>query len=537
MRFDPGTFLRELRRRKVGRVAAVYAAVGFVVVQAADLSFDAVGLPPWAYTLVLFLTILGFPIAVVLAWALELTPEATAATPAPAAAGPTAGREAAGPAPRPATTAPDPSLELPAGPTITVLPFLDLSEDGGQTSFADAMAGEILTGLTRSTGLRVVSSGDAVDPSRKDVDPVAMARRLGVRYVVQGSVNRLDRHLRVTARVTDARRNVQLWSGNYDRELTSATVLFEVQDDIREQIVSTLGDFHGVIYSEEARRNVQRRTDSLSAYECLAVALAYDKYMSEDYHLKARESLERAVELDPGFDAAWAHLSWIYTDEVVFGYNPLPDSMERALAAARRAIKLAPTDYHNRWLLSRVYYFSGERDLFIAEAERSLELNASDGTTIGLIGGYLTLSGQTARGTALIEKARVLNPGHPDYYYLFLGLGALIEEDPERALIEFRKMGAVAEFPLAAVLLAATNAMVGREAQAARVWAKLVERSPGITVDEACAGVERFVPYQPEMVEKVVAALRSVQGSATDGSSPAEPVAADEFRRAGRDGP
>jgi hypothetical protein len=83
------------------------------------------------------------------------------------------------------------------------------------------------------------------------------------------------------------------------------------------------------------------------------VALAHDKYLSKENHLLARESLERAVEPDPDFDEAWAHLSWIYSDEFVWEFNPLPDSMKRTLDAARLAIQLAPMNYHNHWLLSR----------------------------------------------------------------------------------------------------------------------------------------------------------------------------------------
>lgn len=518
-----GIFLKELKRRKIYRVAAVYAAVAFVVVQAASLSFSALHIPSWAYTLVVLLAGLGFPIALVLAWALETKPDGprrdtdeSTLPPGGEPAGSVGARPSDGP-----TREADETLEMPSGPSIAVLPFRNLGGDRSHESFAEAMTSAIMTGLTRCSTLFVVSSGDTDRSAEKrDEDPVGVGRRLGVRYVLQGSVNRAGPHLRVTARLTDVGRNVQIWSGDYDRALTSATDLFEMQDDIREQIVATLSDFHGIIYSEETRRNVPRSTESLSAYECLSVALAYDKYLSEDYHLRARESLERAVELDPGFDAAWAHLSWIYTDEVVFGYNPLPGSMERALDAARRAIKLAPTDYHDRWLLSRVYYFSGERDLFVAEAERSLELNSSDGTTIGLIGGYLILSGQLERGTALVEKAKLLNPRHPDYFYLFLGLGALIEERTSDALRQFQKLGAV-DFPLALILLAATSAMAGRVEEASRSWERLRERRPAVTVAEAVAALRRFAPYQPALVERVEEALRAVDTEVQPGPTSA----------------
>lgn len=509
---DLGAFLDELKRRKVFRVAVVYAAVAFVVVQVADLSFDALQIPPWAYPLVLLLALIGFPIALVLAWAFETRPEVPRAT-APEKEAEVASDDP-GPAAAPRSSRPeadrDEILDLPPGPSIAVLPFSNLSGDESQELFAHAMTNDIVAGLTECSTLFVVSTGAGERRETEEIDPVTLGRKLGVRYVLRGSVNRIGPQLRITARLTDTTSNVQMWSGNYDRELKDATGLFDVQDDIREQIVSTLSDFHGVIYSAETSRNIHRSTESLTAYECLSVALAYDKYLSEEYHLRARESLERAVELDPGFDPAWAHLSWIYTDEYVFGYNPLPDPMGRALSAARRAIKLAPTNYHNRWLLSRVHYFSGERDLFFAEAEKSLKLNSSDGTTIGLIGGYMVLAGVWERGAALIEKAKLLNPRHPDYYYLFLGVGELARGNDGEALTEFHRV-ATPEFPLALILLAATSALTGRAQEAARYWRQLVGLRPDMNADGARTTLERMLPYQPALVDRVVEALRAIQ--------------------------
>ncbi len=299
-----------------------------------------------------------------------------------------------------------------------------------------------------------------------------------------------------------------MWSANYDKELT-ATNLFAVQDDIREQIVATLSDLHGVIYSSETEKNIHRPTVSLNAYECLSVALAYDKYLSEEYHLRARESLEQALELYPEFDQAWSHLSWIYTDEVVFGYNPLPNSMDRALKAARRGVELAPSNYHNHWLLSRVHYFSGEKGLFFAEAEKSLNLNSNDGTTLGLIGAYTLLAGEWDRGVALVEKAKVLNPNHPDYYHWFLSAADIHNNNYTEALRKLQKMSFL-EWPPALLFLISANALTDNMKETTRYHAALVDLLGDLTLEDARDFLIKMIPYAGDLVETVMAGLKMV---------------------------
>ena len=487
-------FFQELKRRHVFRVGAAYVVVAWLALQVADLILPIYDAADWllpAFATVLFL---GFPVAVVLAWAYEITPggirlDETTQTSR-------------------SESDEDDALALPPGPSISVMPFRNLSTDADQELFALAITNDIVTGISQSSGLRVISTGASGSSIDKDITPLEFGRKLGVRYLLQGTVNKFSDKLRVTAQLTDTNSGTQMWSANYDKELTAIN-LFDVQDDIREQIVATLSDLHGVIYSEETKKNVHRPTASLNAYECLSVALAYDKYLSEEYHLRARESLEKALELDPDFDQAWSHLSWIYTDEVVFGYNPLPDSMNRALKAARRGIELAPADYHNRWLLSRVYYFSGEKDLFFVEAEKSLSLNSNDGTVLGLIGCYMLLAGEWQRGVALVEKARMLNPNHPDYYHWFLSAADLHRQDYAAALQRLHKISFF-EWPPALLFLVSANALNGNLDEAVRYQEMLdkVMRNP--TLDDAQKHLVKMIPYADGVVETVMTGLRLV---------------------------
>lgn len=431
-------FLKELRRRKVFSVAAAYMIVAWLLLQVAATLLPIYQTPDWvlkAFTTLLFL---GFPVAVVLAWAYELSPGGVTRTGKEERAD--IGQSAAPQAPpvsKPETGPPE-SIELPGGPSIAVLPFRNISNDTDQDLFAEALGGDIITGLTQSTHLFVLTAGATAGIKEGEPDIKAIGQELGVSYLLQGSVRKSGEKLRVSTRLMNTANGVQIWSQNYDKQL-SAENLFEVQDDIREQIVATLSDLHGVIYSMQSAKYIHHPTNSLNAYECLSVALAYDKYLSEEYHLRARESLQRAIDIDPEFDEAWSHLSWIYTDELVYGYNLLPDPMERALNAAHRAIKLAPLNYHNHWLLSRVYYFMGDRDQFLAEAQRALELNSNDGTTLGLVGMYTAFAGEWDRGMEMLSKAKLLNPNYPDYYHVIVGAANFFRKNYDGALQELHK--------------------------------------------------------------------------------------------------
>jgi adenylate cyclase len=488
-------FFKELKRRKVYTIAVAYIVIAWALLQVADTILPIYDFPDWvlkSFTTFLFL---GFPLALVLAWVYDITRGGLVKT---------------GAAPNESADVP---VSLPSGPSIAVLPFRNLSGENDQDLFAQALTGDIISGLTQSSNLFVLTAGATAGMEQGEPDIQVLGTRLGVSYLLKGSVQKAGGTLRVSALLMDTANGVQIWSQNYDREL-SAENLFGLQDDIREQIVATLSDLHGVIYSTHTQKNVHRPTNNLNAYECLSVALAYDKYISGENHLRARESLEHAVEIDPQFDSAWAHLSWLYTDEHVYGFNPLPDPMGRALAAAQKGVQLAPGNYHNHWLLSRVHYFMGNRDLFLAEAHKALKLNSSDGTTLGLIGMYIAWAGEWGRGIEMMSKAKLLNPNFPDYYYLVDGSAAFAKGDYAGALKQSQKAN-LADFSLYQMFLTASYALLDRGEDATLQLEKLMSVQPGITQEAAFAILQRTFPFQPKLVETLVAGLARAGLAAT----------------------
>ena len=494
-------FFQQLRKRKVFVVGAAYAAVAWLILQVAATVFPTFDAPPWVMKVTTVLLALGLPVAVLLAWAYDLTPDGIVRTPSDEEDSKAADTP---PLDEPAERS-GPAVDLPSGPSIAVIPFRNLSGDADQDLFAEALTGDIVSGLTQSSHLFVLAASATVGLENAESDPAGAGKRLGVKYVLNGTVQRSGGSLRVSAQLTDVEKSGRIWSHKYDREL-SAENLFAVQDDIREQIVATLSDLHGVIYSAQAKKNVHRPTTSLNAYECLSVALAYDKYLTEKHHLQARESLERAIEIDPEYDEAWAHLSWIYTDEFVFGYNPLPNPMKRALEAARKGVELAPDNYHNHWLLSRVHYFSGNRDLFFAEAQRALDLNASDGTTLGLIGLYTAFCGEWERGVDMLKKAALLNPKHPDYYHTAFGSAAIARGDYEGALESLHKAN-LPEWTPHQMLLIAAYGLSGRGEDSRRTLKEFSSVRPVFDLNDAKESLEMMFPFLPDYRELLLEGL------------------------------
>ena len=344
---------RELKRRKVFRVAGVYAATAFVVWQAAGIAFPAVGLPPWALTLVVMLALAGFPVALVLAWAFETTPDGVRRTepsrassegdsgprlPAVIGGGVVLALAALG------TYAYLPAGEEdPAGPaerSIAVLPFDDLSREGDQAYFSDGITEDILTRLAQVSGLQVISRTSVMRYKDTEKSIPEIADELGVRYLLEGSVRKVGDELRISGQLIDARTDEHLWAESYDRDLTN---VFEIQSEIASEIARALE----VRLSEEDRDQLRRGgTDS---------PLAYDLYLqgrdvmsgrpgSYEGYLRnvraARTLLRRALEADSTFAPARATLSFTFSA----GSLPLDSDVryDSALAHARGALALDP---------------------------------------------------------------------------------------------------------------------------------------------------------------------------------------------------
>ncbi len=370
-------FFAELKRRKVFRVMAVYGIVGFVILQVADLAIPALLLPDWTYRFVALILLLGFPVALIITWAFEVTPEGIrktkAADPAqiaaivaqPASRRWTAGLLAllgamlllAGGWWAGRQTAPGAADEAEAGseasamrlamadaedddrPSIAVLPFADMSPQGDQEYFSDGITEELLNTLAKIRDLKVMARTSAFAFKGENLDIRAVGDSLGARYVVEGSVRKADDQLRITAELIDADDGSHLWSESYDRRLEN---VFVIQEEIAEAIADELRVPLGL---DEDKRLVSP-TEDLEAFDLYLAGRARMRERGENV-MEAVALFEAAVARDSGWAPAWAGLAEsrslipYYTTATVdsaFWAN----SLMAAERAARQALELDP---------------------------------------------------------------------------------------------------------------------------------------------------------------------------------------------------
>ena len=354
----------ELQRRNVFRVAGMYAVVGWVLAQISTTLEESLALPVWFDALIVALLLLGLPIALVFAWAFELTPEGVVKTEAvPEGESITAdtgrkldyaivaGLVALGLmigwqmlSKSPVENGGEQATQITGSnedkePTIAVLPFADLSAEGDQEYFSDGIAEEILNVLVSVEGLDIVSRTSSFQFKGQDLGIPQIARELSARHIVEGSVRKSGSTIRVTAQLIDAEADLHLWSETYDRPL-SAENLFEIQDDIANSIVVALRDTLGLTELEEI--SVTAKTTSLTAYE---------QYLKARPLFQGRADLDiviklllQAVDQDPMFAKAWEMLA--SATYLLSEYGPTDDSIDvldiRATEYANKALEIDP---------------------------------------------------------------------------------------------------------------------------------------------------------------------------------------------------
>src|SRR5882724_9087725 len=224
---------------------------------------------------------------------------------------------------------------------VAVLPFKYAGSNADLTALADGLTEDIVTGLSRFSYLRVISHSSALRYARGAVDVRSAGKELGARYVMEGSLRQAGSRLRIAVQLVDAVSGAHLWAETYDRAFQSEGV-FELQDEVVPRIVSTVADTQGVLPHNMGESLRTKDPSQLSPYEAVLRSFSYLQRVSAEDHATARDGLERAVQQAPGYAPAWAMLAILFREEYNHAFNVRPDSLERALAAARRATEAAP---------------------------------------------------------------------------------------------------------------------------------------------------------------------------------------------------
>jgi TolB-like protein/Tfp pilus assembly protein PilF len=447
----------ELKRRRVFRVMAVYGAVAFVILQVADIALPGLGLPDWTITLLLAFTLLGLPIAIVLAWAFETTPEGVKRTAdarpeeiteiVSASAGKRwpagilallgvgalvagawwVGRSTALEVDVPAATtvakggrsAKDAEvlqlayadLDEDARPSIAVLPFADMSPGGDQEYFADGMTEELLNTLAKIRELRVAGRTSSFAYKEQEKDLREIGRELGVRYVVEGSVRKQGDRLRITAQLVDAGDNFHLWSDSYDRTMDD---VFAVQEEIAGAIAEELQVSLGL----EDGGALTAPIADIEAYELYLAARARMRERGAGVY-EAVRLFEAVVARDSAWAPGWAGLALAYsltpfyrpgavTEDIgPAGWGPALGAAEEA---AVRALTLDPRVAGAEVALGNVFRDRWEWNQAEAHYLRALELDPDDTEAHHQYAEMLAATGRVDEALRSARRAVALDP-------------------------------------------------------------------------------------------------------------------------------
>jgi len=438
-------FFAELKRRRVFRVMAVYGIVGFVLLQIVDLAVPALLLPEWTYRLVALFLLLGFPVAIVLAWAFDLTPEGVRRTaeaapgelteiiavPASkhwpsgvlALVGVTAllagvwyvGRQSA-PAP-----AADPAVG-PASASIAVLPFADMSPDNDQEYFSDGISEELLNLLAKIPELRVTARTSSFSFKGQNLEIPEIARRLNVAHILEGSVRKAGNEVRITAQLVRADDGFHVWSDTWDRSLDD---IFAIQDEIAADVVEQLKvTLLGAVPTVE-------ETDP-EAYALYLQARQLGREFTAESIEQSNALYERALEIDPDYAAAWAGLANNYNYQVQLGQRPIDEGFELAREAANRALAIDPESaeaYAQLGLIETDY--DGDLAAAARHLERALALEPTNPDIINYAAYLAGALGRLDEAITLLDNAVARDPvngtGHLWLGYYYLNAGRLDE--------------------------------------------------------------------------------------------------------------
>jgi TolB-like protein/cytochrome c-type biogenesis protein CcmH/NrfG len=356
---------------------------------------------------------------------------------------------------------------LSGNPSIAVLPFVNMSGDKEQEYFSDGLTEDLITDLSKISGLLVIAGKSTFTYKGKQVKIKQIAEELGVRYVLEGSVRRAGDEIRINAQLIDALTGHHLWAERYDGTMGK---VFAWQDQITKKIVSALAV---KLTGNEKERVAKKGTDNVAAYDAfLRGYVHYLRFTPED-SAKAVASFKKAVELDPNYGRAYAGLAAVYY-EVSMNHAlniGLKISWPETRALSIQYLQKATEDPITQAVKARMYLFRRQHQEAISELERGLALDPNDPVCLSYMGYALTLAGKPKNGVEFIKKGMRLDPNNPARYLLFLGVAHYCLGDLEEAvsLVE-RACRLNPENALSwAVWLASFYASVGRDQEARAV--------------------------------------------------------------------
>jgi adenylate cyclase len=396
------------------------------------------------------------------------------------------------------------AFPLPDRPSIAVLPFTNMSGDPEQEYFADGLTEDVITGLSRFPDLFVVARNSTFSYKGQQVPVKRIAEELGVRYVLEGSVQMVGGTVRMTAQLIDATTGHHLWAESYDRKLTA---VFAVRDEVTQKIIATVMGDTGQLTRAEIERVSGKDPENLQAYELVLKGIDIWLRFTPEANREAAVLFDKAIALDPGYARAYAALAWVHLNDYRYLWSEDPQrSFALAYDMARKSVELDNTDDWSHWALGVVHLYRREYGQAEIAYRRAIEINPNYADLLAHTGLFLTFAGKPEEGIDQIKTAMRLNPHYGAWYPSELGFAQYLAGQYEPAAMSLmeaidRNQGS----PWDHLRLAATYARLGRLNQARDEVNLFLETSPEFSISE----IKRTLPFKnPTDLEVYLEGLR-----------------------------
>jgi len=394
------------------------------------------------------------------------------------------------------------AFPLPDKPSIAVLPFVNMSGDPKEEYFSDGLTEQIIASLSKIQRLFVIARNSTFVYKGKPVKIQKVAEDLGVRYVLEGSVQKSGDRVRITAQLIDSMTGRHIWSEHYDREIKD---IFALQDEITIKIMTAMRV--ELTEGEQARHWMKWVTDNLKAFEKNHQGIGFMRRGTKQDNDTARQLFEEAIALDPKFVYPYMNLGWTHFWDARFGWSESPaKSLQRAFELAQKALAMEESIDVAHSLLASIYLVMRQHDKAIAEGERAVALNPNGAFAYTALAGIVGSAGRWEESILYAKQSMRLNPfpEHGDYW--ILGRAYFMTGQHDEAILTLKKAVQISsDFLLAHVFLAACYSSLGRGVEASASAKEVLRINPKFSVESYA----KALPYKNEAdIEREVTALR-----------------------------
>jgi TolB-like protein/Tfp pilus assembly protein PilF len=392
------------------------------------------------------------------------------------------------------------AFPLPDKPSIAVLPFVNMSGDPQQEFFVDGMTEEIITALSKGPNLFVIARNSTFIYKGKAVKVKQVSEELGVRYVLEGSVQRSGDRIRVNAQLIDALKGHHLWAERYDRDVKD---IFAIQDEITMKIITAL---QVKLTSGEMIHVLAKGAKNIDAFTKYLQAVDLWTRLTKETNAQAKKLLEEAIALDPEYPGPYIGLAKTYGMDVFLGTTQSPEqSMAKAFELAQKAISLDNTNEAAHSVLSWLYATKRQYEKAIAESERAISLNPNSAESYMRLGLVLAYAGRAEEGIPYMQNALRLNPFPSPNYFSNLAVIYCESGHYEKAIEAAKRvLQSEPNSPISNVTLAISYIRLGREEEARAAAAEILRINPKWSLDRYA----KIAPYTQPQVERNIEDLR-----------------------------